>query len=181
MQELSLHLLDIAQNGIKAAADLICISICQDRTTQTMILTVEDNGCGMDEATLAQVQSPFFTTRTTRPVGLGVPFFQMSAQMTGGSFEVESTVGEGTLFRATYHTDHIDCLPLGDIVTTIVTLISMNPTINFCYRYEVDGKAFLFDTREAKQLLEGVPIDSPDVVAFLHDYLTDQIHQIEQA
>ncbi len=178
MQELSLNVLDIAQNSIKANATLVTIEVSEDTVAHRLSLVIEDDGCGMTKEQVANVVDPFFTTRTTRKVGLGVPFFKMSAESTGGSFSIESEVGKGTKTSATYCTDHIDMLPLGDINETIISLISVNPHMEFLYKRTLDGKSFVLDTREIRSVLEGVPINSPDVLVFLKEYLNENDSEI---
>lgn len=173
MQEISLNILDIAQNSVKAKASLITISVEENTQTHKMTCVIEDNGYGMNEEQVASVTNPFFTTRTTRKVGLGVPFFKMTAEMTGGSFNIKSEVGVGTTVTANYNTDHIDMLPMGDINSTIISLISVNPDIDFVYKQKLDDKEFTMDTREFKKVLEDVPINSPDVLVFIKDYIKD--------
>lgn len=179
MQELSLNILDIAQNSIRAGANLIGISVVRSMIDNKMTIIVEDNGCGMSKEKIEQVTNPFFTTRTTRPVGLGVPFFKMSAEMTGGNFKIESEVGAGTTVTATYVLDHIDLMPLGDMASTMVSLISVNPEIDFTYRYGYNGKEFLLDTREIKQILEGLPVNSPEVLMFIKEFIEENTKQVE--
>ncbi len=178
MQELSLNVLDIAQNSIRANASLVTIEVSEDTKAHRLLIVVEDDGCGMTKEQVTNVMDPFFTTRTTRKVGLGVPFFKMSAESTGGSFSIESEVGKGTKTSATYCTDHIDMLPLGDINATIVSLISVNPHMEFLYKRTRDGKSFVLDTREIREVLEGVPINSPDVLVFLKEYLNENDSEI---
>lgn len=173
MQELSLNVLDIAQNSIRANASLVTIMVSEDRTNRLLSISIEDDGCGMTEEQINHVMDPFFTTRTTRKVGLGVPFFKMSAEATGGTFSIESEVGKGTRTTATYHTDHLDMLPLGDINATMLSLISVNPQLDFLYKREVDGNSFELDTREIRTILEGVPLNSPEVLTFLKEFLTE--------
>lgn len=173
MQELSLNVLDIAQNSIRADASLVEILISRSVKENQMIISIRDNGCGMTKEQVEKVENPFFTTRTTRSIGLGVPFFKMSAEMTGGSFRIESEVGQGTTVTATYVLDHIDLMPLGDMASTMVTLISMNTQIDFVYSYRSDQGEFCLDTREIKEILAGVPLDSPEVVTFIRDYVLE--------
>lgn len=113
MRELSLNILDIAQNSISAGASLITIEVSEDTREHLLSLTVSDNGCGMDEETLRNVCDPFFTTRTTRKVGMGIPLFRLAAEQTGGSFEITSEKGVGTSTKAVFHSDSIDFTPLG--------------------------------------------------------------------
>ena len=180
MQELSLNILDIAQNSIRANASLITIEIIRSVIDNKMTITIEDNGCGMSKEKVEQVINPFFTTRTTRPVGLGVPFFKMSTEMTGGTFRIESEEGVGTKVIATYVLDHIDLMPLGDMASTMVTLISVNPEIDFIYRYRYNDAEFTLDTREVKQILEGLPVNSPDVLVFIKSFIEENTLQAEQ-
>lgn len=174
MQELSLNVLDVAQNSVSAGADLIEISVWESTLKNLMVITIKDNGCGMDEETVKSVCDPFYTTRTTRKVGLGVPFFKQSAEQTGGSFVIDSTVGKGTTVTAEYCTDSIDCLPLGDICSTISCLVSLNPDIDFIFTSTKDEKHFVFDTREVREILgEEVSLSEPSVASFIEEYLKD--------
>lgn len=173
MQELSLNVLDIAQNSIRAGAALIVITAEERRADAFLEITVSDNGCGMTEEQVKRVMDPFFTTRTTRKVGLGVPFFKMSAEATGGDFSIVSRPGEGTTVSARYHTDHIDMLPLGDMNATILSLITMNPDLDFVYTRSLDGNPYVLDTRELKKVLEDVPLNAPDVVLYLKEALEE--------
>lgn len=174
MRELSLNILDIAQNSISAGASLITIEVSESSEKNELVITITDNGCGMDSEKLAQVQDPFFTTRTTRKVGMGIPLFKMSAQMTGGSFSITSEPGKGTGVKARYITSSIDFTPLGDVGTTMVLLITMNADRDFIYRREKDGRLFELDTREIKQTLGDVPLSEPDVTEWLREYIAEQ-------
>jgi anti-sigma regulatory factor (Ser/Thr protein kinase) len=113
MRELSLNVMDVAQNSVRAEATLVFITVEESDKNDSLTITIEDNGCGMTEEQVAQVIDPFFTTRTTRKVGLGVPLFKMSAEQTGGSFSIESEVGRGTKTQASYVKSHVDMTPLG--------------------------------------------------------------------
>ena len=126
MRELSLNVLDIAQNSISAGAKLIEIDIREDTDQAATYYRIADDGCGMTREKLKSVIDPFYTTRTTRKVGMGVPLFRMAAEMTGGSFEIDSEPGKGTVVTALFHTDHVDFVPLGDICSTVTMLICMN-------------------------------------------------------
>ena len=123
MQELSLNVLDIAQNSVRAGARLIEIMVDEQPESDIMTITVADDGCGMTPEQAAHVTDPFFTTRTTRRVGLGVPFLKMAAEMTGGGLTIETAPGRGTTVRAVFGLTHIDRMPLGDIAATICSLI----------------------------------------------------------
>ena len=173
LPEISLNVLDIAQNSIRAEADLIEIGVYVDRKADTLTVIINDNGCGMTKEQIAHVEDPFFTTRSTRKIGLGVPFFKMSAIITGGSFEITSEVKVGTKVKAVFVLSHIDRMPLGDINSTIHTLVTYNTNIDFVYTYEFDGESFVLDTRQMKEILGGVPLDSPEVSAYIKEYLDE--------
>lgn len=175
MRELSLNVMDVAQNSITAGAALIEIRLLQDTARNTLTIAILDNGKGMDDETLAQVTNPFYTTRTTREVGLGVPLFKMASEMTEGAFSICSQKGEGTKVEAVFRTDHIDMTPVGNMAETVVLLITCNPGIDFVYHKEVDGRAFTLDTRELREILgEEVALSEPDVVLWIREYLREQ-------
>lgn len=174
MLELSLNVLDIAQNSISAGAKLIEIEIDEDTAAGLLTIRISDDGCGMTPETLKSVADPFYTTRTTRKVGMGVPLFRMAAEMTGGSFEIRSEPGRGTAVTARFYTGHVDFIPLGDICATVTMLICMNTDRDFRYRLQKDGKEFTVDTRELRQILDGVPLDTPEVRAWIQGYLAEQ-------
>ncbi len=173
-------MLDIAQNSVRAGASLIEISLEQERAAHKQTIVIKDNGCGMDEEKLQRVTDPFFTTRTTRKVGLGIPFYRMAAEQTGGEFLIESAVGVGTTVTAVFVTDHIDCMPLGDMTQTVVSLIGCNPDLDFIYSYSVDGKRFVADTRQFRQQLEGVPLNTYEVLRFIEDYINENVSALNE-
>lgn len=173
MQELSLNVLDIAQNSVRAGASLVRITLDEDREKETLMISVADDGCGMTEEQVKSVTNPFFTTRTTRKVGLGIPFFKMAAEATGGSLTIYSTPGKGTETRAFFHTGHIDMLPVGNMAETVEMLITMNPDMDFLYVHSVGNEQFTLDTREIKAVLEDVPINSPEVASFIKETLAE--------
>lgn len=175
MQELSLNILDIAQNSIKAGATLVRIEIEIDRAKNGMRIAVIDNGCGMDEATLARVVDPFYTTRTTRKVGLGVPFFKMAALMTGGDFSIQSQVGKGTRVRAVFGLTHIDRMPLGNMADTMCILMGCNEQINFSFTYQVGEAVFTVSTAQLQEILDGVPLNTPQVMDFIRGYIKENM------
>ena len=179
MTELSLNVLDIANNSISANASLIELSIDVDTNADTLSITICDNGCGMTKEQLYKVTDPFYTTRTTRDVGLGIPFFRQEAIDTGGSFNINSILGEGTTINAVFGLSHIDRMPLGDINSTIFTLVVMNPNTDFLYTYQVDDSNFQLDTREFKYILGDIPFDNPDVSAFIKSYLSKNKWEVD--
>ncbi len=173
-------MMDIAQNSISAGASLITIRVEEDRPADTLSISVEDNGKGMSPETVQRVIDPFYTTRTTRSVGLGVPLFKMEAEMTGGSFHIDSQLGVGTTLTAVFKPSSVDMIPLGDINGTVQLLISCNPGLDFVFRRELcklegERREFQLETAELRQVLgEDVPLDTPDVVLWIKDYLNEQ-------
>ena len=173
MRELSLNILDIAQNSISAGAPLITIEVNENTTDHTLLIGVYDNGKGMSEEQVKSVIDPFFTTRTTRKVGMGIPLFKMAAEQTGGNLEIKSTLGVGTEVRAYFKTDSVDFTPLGDVSSTIQMLITMNTDRDFVYKHIVNEKEFVCDTREIKAILGDVPLDTYEVSQWLKDFITE--------
>lgn len=168
-----MNVLDIVQNSIKAKASLITIAVEKNTFQKELSITIDDNGCGMTAEQVNRVTDPFYTTRTTRKVGLGVPFFKMSAEMTGGNFRIDSKPGRGTTIVARYCYEHIDMLPLGDMAATMTSLLSVNPDVDFVYRYSVNDRGFTLDTREVKSVLEGLPVNSNEVLSFVRDFILE--------
>ena len=174
MRELSLNVLDIAQNSITAGANLIEIDVERDTKADRLTICVADDGCGMTAEQLERVRDPFYTTRTTRKVGMGIPLFRMAAEMAGGELTMDSAPGRGTTVTATFQDSHIDRMLLGDMCATVTTLIRLNPTLDFRYRLAVDDAAFLLDTRELREQLGEVPLDEPDVMEWIEGYIREQ-------
>ncbi len=180
MRELSLNVLDIAQNSVSAKASLIEIELEESTAENELLIGIYDNGKGMTSEQLSSVRDPFFTTRTTRKVGMGIPLFKMAAEMTGGHLEIESEVGVGTKVKAFFRTDHLDFVPIGDMTSTMVTLITMNEDIDFLYTRSVDERSFTLDTRSLKEILGGIPFSEPSISAWLRDYINENTKQITE-
>ena len=180
MEELSLNILDIAQNSVRANATEVDITVAELPAEDRMVITITDNGCGMTPEQVAHVEDPFFTTRTTRRVGLGVPFFKQAALATGGSFHIDSQVGRGTVVTAVFVLSSIDRMPLGDINGVIHTLIHYNPDLDVLYHYRVDDRQFELDTRQFREILGGVPLDTPDVSQYIKEYLSENKRETDQ-
>lgn len=178
MPEISLNILDVAQNSVSAGASLTEIIICIDRAADTLEVSISDNGRGMTAEQAERVTDPFYTTRTTRKVGLGIPFFKMAAELTGGSLSIESEPGIGTKTKAVFGLTHIDRMPLGDMAGTMTALIGPNPDIDFVLRYSVDDNSFELDTREMRIILEGIPLYEPEVLGYIAGYINENIDSV---
>ena len=179
MKELSLNILDIAQNSIRAEATLIEILV--DETETTLKLTIRDNGYGMSEDFLKTVVDPFSTTRTTRKVGMGIPLLKLAAEQTGGTLTIRSTERAadpehcGTEISATFDKTHLDFTPLGDVVSTITLLIRGSAQTDFLFRHTLPDRTVELDTREIRKVLgDEVPLDEYEVLAWIRDMLTEQ-------
>ncbi|MBQ6263588.1 MAG: ATP-binding protein [Clostridia bacterium] len=184
MEEFSLYVLDIVMNSVRAGAENIDVSL--DDRGGLLTFKVTDDGCGMTEEQLERLSDPFFTTRKTRGVGLGVPFLKMLAEQTGGDVKVssvaasESPESHGTTLVATFHSNHIDFIPMGDIKGTFVTLIQGNPDVNFTFVHETDGGEVRLSCAELKSVLgDGIPLSSPEVLAWIRGYLAEAYEEIK--
>ncbi len=178
MNELSLHILDIINNSVKAGASLVLVNITEDISADLLTIIIEDNGCGMDKEFLEKVLDPFKTSRTTRKVGLGLSLFLAAAQQTGGGLTVTSQKGVGTKVTATFGYRHIDRQPLGDVASTITTVLSGNSSIDLVYTHIVDEKSFTADTREIKKILDGVDITTPEIIMWIKDYINEGVNDL---
>lgn len=171
MKELSLNILDIAKNSVTAGASLIEITVAE--TGQRLTISVKDNGCGMTPEFVARVTDPFTTTRTTRKVGLGIPLLQMEARMAGGDLTIASEVGKGTTTTAWFDPGNIDMPPLGDLVSSIVTLIQGSPDIDFLFTHSRGGEGYMLDTREIREIMGDISLAEPEVLDWLAGFLTE--------
>ena len=173
MKELSLNILDVAKNSVKAQASLIEISVTEEKGVRTLI--IKDDGCGMSPDFLSKVTDPFTTTRTTRPVGMGLPLLKLAAEQAEGELFIDSKQGEehGTTVRATFNINHLDCVPLGDFAGTVVTLIQGSPDMDFDILWRTDKGEKHLSTREMRQILGDVPLDSPEVLSWVSEMLNE--------
>jgi anti-sigma regulatory factor (Ser/Thr protein kinase) len=178
VEDLSLHILDIAENSITAEASRIEIKVSEDTGANLLTVEITDNGKGMDKELLDNACDPFYTTRTTRHVGLGIPFLAQSARESNGDISVTSEKGKGTSIKASFQYDHIDRRPLGDIGETMIILIMSNPDIDFIFQHVRNGKEYMLNTAEIKEELEGVPINTPEVIKIIKDDISTWLNSI---
>jgi hypothetical protein len=176
--ELSLHILDIAENSIRAGANLIRITVEEDLPAKRYVLEITDNGSGMSKEVREKALDPFFTSKKVRRVGLGLPMLADATERTGGGFLLESEVGKGTRVRAEFGLDHIDRQPLGKITGTLIAIIIGNPQTDFVYEHRRNGRAYVLDTREVKEELEDIPINHPEVLHFLRENIQEGLTEI---
>jgi len=178
MHDLSLHLLDIVQNSIKASARRISVTLEVLSSQNRLRLTVSDDGCGMSPELLRQVTDPFVTTRTTRKVGLGLPLLKEQCELTGGQLLLESQPGCGTTLAAELGLDSIDRLPLGDLGATWSAILVSNPSINYCLTLRAQNKEEVLDTAELRLMLEDVPLNDPNVLRWIREYVAEKQQMI---
>ena len=181
MNDLSMHILDIVQNSISAGATLIIITVEEDIDGDTLLISIQDNGKGMTCEQVAKLSDPFFTSRTTRKVGMGIPLFKQSAEQSGGKIEVSSEVGKGTKVEATFGYSNIDRPPLGDVSNAVMLLVSSNPTLDFIFKYKYNKEEYIFDTKEIKEVLGGLPLNNPSVIKYLNEMLTENVDSLKKS
>ena len=179
MKELSLHILDIAENSVKAKSTVIEIAVTEDSEKNLLTIEITDNGSGMSEEFLKTVKDPFSTTRTTRRVGMGLSLFEAAAEQCGGKLDISSTLGTGTKVTVTFLLDHIDRAPLGDMSGTLTTLIGGSPDIDFIYRHKKNGAEFLLDTKDLRKELSEVPLDTPEVLVWIGDFINEGLNELK--
>lgn len=177
MKELSLNILDVAKNSVVAGACVVEISLRTD-ADGILTLVIKDDGCGMSEETVKNVTDPFYTTRTTRKVGMGLPLLKLAAEQTGGSLEIVSSQNEidhGTTIKAVFDTKSIDFMPVGDIVSTVCILIAGSPEIDFCFSDVTPEREITLSTTELRAVLgEGISLAEPEIQVWIAEYLKEQ-------
>lgn len=181
MLELSLHILDIMNNSVKAGASLIGVTIDENLANNLLTIEISDNGSGMDEDFVKSVTDPFRTTRTTRKVGMGLSLFKAAAEATGGHLAISSQKGKGTVVTTVFVHNHIDRQPLGDMAESLITVLSGNPSIDICYRHRINEREFSLNTQEVRQILGDVELSSPEVILWLTDYIKEGLKEIQTA
>lgn len=178
MKELSLNILDVTENSVKAEATLVTIEIYESE--QSLKISIIDDGYGMTEEILKGVENPFYTTRTTRKVGLGIPLLKMAAEMTDGTFKITSKSKEqfpdshGTAVTAVFNKNHLDFTPLGDTVSTVTTLIQGHPETDFLFKHSFKDNEVLLDTRQMREMLGEIPLNSYEVIKWAEEYMREQ-------
>ncbi len=183
MKELSLNILDIAKNSVKAKAENILIELTE--TDETLTLVIQDDGCGMSEEMVKNVMDPFCTTRTTRKVGMGVPLLKMAAEQTGGKIEIRSVSENdnpnehGTTVKAEFFKNHLDFTPLGDIISSITVLIQGAPDIDWRFVHKTAGGSVELDTKELREILGDVPLDNYEVIKWIEGYLKEGYESVK--
>jgi anti-sigma regulatory factor (Ser/Thr protein kinase) len=180
MEDLSLHILDIAENALTAGARNISIEVHEDRAADLFTVAIIDDGRGMSSEIAARAADPFTTTRTTRKVGLGLALLREAAVAAGGGLEIRSSPGTGTSVTATFRLRHVDRKPLGSMAETILALLAAPGQIEIVYRHSRDGRVIVFDTKEIRSRLDGLPIHSTEVLRFVREFLNQEEASLQQ-
>lgn len=183
MREIALHLLDIAENSAAAGSRNVSIEVHEDLHRDLLSACVRDDGRGMDAETVQNVQDPFYTTRTTRTVGLGIPLLKLAAEQAEGRFSLQSEPGKGTQVEAVFRHSHIDRMPLGDLPATFLTALVSHPAIHWIFGYGVtdrqgERRDFIFDDVELKRELDGLPLTEPEVLTFVRGLIEEGVEAL---
>jgi len=178
LEDLSLHILDIVENAIAAKAKKIGISIIEEPKRDQLVIEIEDDGIGMDEEVSQKAIDPFFTTRSSRRVGLGLALMAQAAQEAGGTLRIESELGKGTKVTATFQYRHIDRKPLGSMVETMTTLLLGNPELDISYSHEKEGKSYLLKSQALKERFKDRSLAGPEAIQWLRKHLKEGLAQI---
>jgi len=178
MEDLAMQMLEIIMNSVHAGAGSIEIRIVDSAAENLISMTVSDDGCGMNKALLQRVADPFTTTRETRRIGMGVPFMKGLTEQCGGRFSIRSRPGEGTILTATVQRDHIDTPPMGDLGEMMMNSIQANGDIDYDFHNRTDKGEFVFDTREAKEMLDGVSLLEPSILLWIRDYIREGVGSV---
>lgn len=179
MKDLALHVLDILQNSVAAASTLIKLDITEVPEKDKYLVKFTDNGKGMNAEMVKHVTDPFYTTRTTRKVGLGLSLLKLNAERTGGNIKIQSIEGRGTKVEVEFSYHHIDRIPTGDIAGVLALTVSSYPEIDFIYTHITPEGTFVFDTREIKETLGEVPVSNPQVITFMKDMIRENLEEIK--
>jgi hypothetical protein len=178
MDEICAHIMDIAANALTAGAANIAISVKVDHSRNLLLVTFKDDGKGMNEETVKKVTDPFFSTKKGKRVGLGIPLLKGTAETCGGQFNLTSKPGEGVDISVSFQLDHPDLPPLGSLKDTILVLVVGNPHVDFLFTVTEDAKTFVFNTAEVKTIIGDMPVNHPEVMKFLTDFLDEKLQFI---
>ena len=180
MKNLSLHILDIIQNSIRAKASLIELEIFENLKENVFKIIIKDNGIGIEKEKLNKILDPYYTSRKTRNVGLGLSLFKQNAERTGGFLKIYSKLGTGTVVKIMFEYNNIDRPILGDISGVVTLLVASNPNIEFIYKHKTDKGEYFFNSKEIKKILENVSINEPKVIRFLKEMINENLQNIEK-
>ncbi len=179
MLELAAHILDIAENSVRAGARLIEINVDEDTTNDSLSIEIIDDGNGMKQEEIKKALDPFYTTKTVRRIGLGLPLLADAAQRSGGSMQIDSVKGKGTTVKTTFGLSHVDRQPMGNLISTLIILIAGNSDVDFFCKYRHNDRRFKLDTREIRKEIKDVPINHPEILKYIRGVLEEGFSEIK--
>ncbi len=178
MNDLSMHILDIVQNSISAGATRVILTVDEAPEADLLTIVIGDNGKGMTPEQVSRLSDPFFTSRTTRKVGMGIPLLMDSARQSGGDVRIESEPGKGTEVTAVFGYSNIDRPPLGDVANALMLLVSSNPALDFLFTYRYNGEEYLFDTVDVREILGDDALKDLTIIRNLEEMIKDNMREI---
>lgn len=178
MNDLSMHILDIVQNSISAGATRVTLTVDEAPRADLLTIVIGDNGKGMTPEQVSRLSDPFFTSRTTRKVGMGIPLLMDSARQSGGDVRIESEPGKGTEVTAVFGYSNIDRPPLGDVANALMLLVSSNPALDFLFTYRYNGDEYLFDTVDVREILGDDALKDLTIIRNLEEMIKDNMREI---
>jgi len=178
MKNIALHILDLVENSIRAEAQKVTVTITEDRANNSYLLVIEDNGKGMNDTVIRQATDPFYTSRTTRRVGLGLPLIQQNAERTGGTFSLHSEEGVGTRLEARFVYSHPDRLPLGEIDDVLVLLATGYPRLRLIYEHKTPLGGYIFDTEEIEKIIGDMGDCNQEIRKFLREMIIENLREL---
>lgn len=179
MKNISDHVLDIVQNSVEANATVIEIIVAEDNFRDIYSLQINDNGCGMDEETLQKAANPFFTSRTTRKVGLGLPLLKQNALASNGTFKINSELHKGTRVKAEFQLTHIDRPPVGNIGETIYLFLATSPYIRLIYSHHTLAGNYTFNSDELMEVIGEVSLKQADIKTAIIELINNNLEEIK--
>jgi anti-sigma regulatory factor (Ser/Thr protein kinase) len=179
MLELAAHILDIAENSVRAHATTVEISINENTQKDLLSIQINDDGNGMTKEEIKKAHDPFYTTKKVRRVGLGIPLLADAAQRAGGNLTLKSEKGKGTKLKATFQLSHLDRQPMGNITTTLISLIAGNSDVDFIYKHRHNDRRFALDTRKIRKEIDDVPINHPEILKYIRGVINEGLNEIQ--
>ncbi|PKN51937.1 MAG: ATP-binding protein [Deltaproteobacteria bacterium HGW-Deltaproteobacteria-13] len=179
MLELAAHILDVAENSVRAGAKTVAITINEDSTKNLLSIKIKDDGCGMTKEEIKRAFDPFYTTKKVRRFGLGIPLLANAAQMAGGKLDLKSKKGEGTRLTATFQLNHLDRQPMGNISSTIINLIAGNSFVDFIYKHRHNDRRFALDTRKIRKEIGDLPMNHFEILKYIRGVIDEGLSEIK--
>lgn len=181
MNDLSMHILDIIQNSISAGATRVTLTVDENPAADLLTIVIGDNGRGMTPEQVSRLSDPFFTSRTTRKVGMGIPLLKQSAEQSGGEVRITSEPGRGTEVTAVFGYSDIDRPPLGDVANALMITASSNPRMDFILTYRYNGEEYVLDTADVKEIFGEDAFCNLTIVKNIEKMLKENIDEVRNS